>query len=135
MKIIINNSKNSSGQLALQILLYSALAMIFLSGFLVWANAVSDYVIRYSDRFRALEIAEAIHNKKAALSACYQIADYLRDYQHNYDIALLYYRKILEICTSMTGLFIAAMASPIATEVWVYPPGFKMIPSQLKPNR
>ena len=59
MKIIINNSKNSSGQLALQILLYSALAMIFLSGFLVWANAVSDYVIRYSDRFRALEIAEA----------------------------------------------------------------------------
>ncbi|MFO7446432.1 MAG: tetratricopeptide repeat protein [Ignavibacteriaceae bacterium] len=48
---------------------------------------------------KALEIAEEMNNQKAILSVYYQIGDYLRDYQHNYEIALLYYNKILEITT------------------------------------
>jgi len=33
----------------------------------------------------------------------------------------------------MTGLVIAAIASPIATEVWVYPPGFNIMPVDENP--
>ena len=47
---------------------------------------------------KALEIAEAVNDKRAILKACYQIAEYLSEYQHNYDVALLYYQQILEIC-------------------------------------
>ena len=46
---------------------------------------------------KALEKAEEVNNRKAILAAYYQIGNYLRDYQKNYEVALLYYGKILEI--------------------------------------
>ncbi len=47
---------------------------------------------------KALETAEETRNEEALVKVCYQIGDYLRDYQHNYKVALLYYKKILDIC-------------------------------------
>ncbi len=51
--------KEQNGQLALQIMMFSAIATILLTGFLSWGYAVSDSVIRAGQRFSALEIAEA----------------------------------------------------------------------------
>ena len=36
----------------------------------------------------------------------------------------------LEMCTSMVGIGTALMASWMATEVWVYAPALRMMPSQ-----
>ncbi len=37
--------------------------------------------------------------------------------------------RIDDICTSMTGVLTAAIASRMATDVWVYPPAFRAMPS------
>jgi signal transduction histidine kinase/DNA-binding response OmpR family regulator len=46
---------------------------------------------------QALDIAERINNEKGIVKAYYQIGSYLRDSQHNYDVALLYFNKDLDI--------------------------------------
>lgn len=51
--------KNNKGQLSLQVLIFGAVAIILLSGFLMWADATIKYVARYSERALALQIAEA----------------------------------------------------------------------------
>lgn len=43
----------------MQILIFGAIAIILLSGFLVWAYSTINFVTRYSERSQALEIAEA----------------------------------------------------------------------------
>lgn len=53
------NGKSKKGQISLQILLYSAVAVILLSGFLVWGDTTIKYVAKYEGRSSALEIAEA----------------------------------------------------------------------------
>lgn len=45
----------------------------------------------------AMDIADETENIKGLSKAYYLIGDYFRDNQKNYDIALIYYRKILEI--------------------------------------
>ena len=47
------------GQLSLQILIFSTVAVILLTGYLSWSYAVSDSIIRATERFSALQIAEA----------------------------------------------------------------------------
>ena len=54
--------------------------------------------MRYA--MKALEIAEAMNNQEAILSVYCQIAEYLRDYQKNYETALLYYNQIIQIYQS-----------------------------------
>ena len=49
---------------------------------------------------KVLDLAEHFNNEKAIYNAYQQIAVYLRDSQHNYEVALLYYQKILELCKS-----------------------------------
>ena len=51
--------KDKSGQIALQIIMFSTIATILLTGFLSWGYAVSDAVIRSGERFSAEQIAEA----------------------------------------------------------------------------
>ncbi len=51
--------KDRSGQIALQIIMFSTIATILLTGFLSWGYAVSDAVIRSGERFSAEQIAEA----------------------------------------------------------------------------
>ncbi len=46
---------------------------------------------------KALDIAETIENNRGIIKAYYRIGNYLRDTQHNYNVALLYYEKVLEI--------------------------------------
>jgi signal transduction histidine kinase/DNA-binding response OmpR family regulator len=46
---------------------------------------------------KALDLAEKTKNERAIVKVYYQIGNYLKDYQHNYETALLYYQKILEI--------------------------------------
>ncbi len=53
------NGKSKKGQISLQILLYSAVAVILLTGFLVWGDSTIRYVAKYEGRSSALEIAEA----------------------------------------------------------------------------
>ncbi|OGM94206.1 hypothetical protein A2524_00855 [Candidatus Wolfebacteria bacterium RIFOXYD12_FULL_48_21] len=48
-----------SGQLSIQVLLYGAITIIALTGFLTWTDSVIDTVYRESDRAQALAIAEA----------------------------------------------------------------------------
>ncbi len=68
-----------------------------------YLNLVSLYGMRenksmsISYAMKALEIAEVIKDKKAILSASYLIGEYLRDYQHNYNVAMLYFEKNLDI--------------------------------------
>ena len=52
-------SKNNKGQLSLQVLIFGSIAIILLSGFLIWADSTVRYVARYSERAQALQIAEA----------------------------------------------------------------------------
>ncbi len=49
----------------------------------------------------ALETAEQDKDTSVIISTCYRIGNYLRDYQHNYEVALLYYEKILELCKQL----------------------------------
>src|SRR3989344_3181576 len=56
MKSLINKEK---GQLSLQMLIYGAIAIILLSGFLIWADVNVKSVLRYSDQALAFGIAEA----------------------------------------------------------------------------
>lgn len=48
-----------TGQISLQVLIYSAVAVILLTGFILWGDAVINYVSKYEERSQALELAEA----------------------------------------------------------------------------
>jgi signal transduction histidine kinase/DNA-binding response OmpR family regulator len=48
--------------------------------------------------FKAMEMAENINDHRTSISAYYQIGNYLRDFQHNGEIALLYYQRIENLC-------------------------------------
>jgi signal transduction histidine kinase/DNA-binding response OmpR family regulator len=47
--------------------------------------------------FRGIEIADSTNNIWVTTSAYMQIADYFKDYQHNYPVAYLYYKKVLDM--------------------------------------
>lgn len=47
------------GQLSLQVLIYGSIAIILMTGFLVWAEANINAALRYSNKVLALTIAEA----------------------------------------------------------------------------
>ena len=49
----------TKGALTLQILLFGAIAVILLSGFLIWADMIVKSILRYSERALAFTIAEA----------------------------------------------------------------------------
>ncbi len=51
--------KTIHGQLSVQILLYGALAIILLSGFLLWANTMINAAVRNENNEQAFEISEA----------------------------------------------------------------------------
>ena len=51
--------QNQSGQLSLYILIFGAIAILILSGFIVWADLNIKSVIRQADQSLALSIAEA----------------------------------------------------------------------------
>ena len=51
--------RNIRGQLSIQVLLYGALTIITLAGFLIWTDSVITTVYREADRAQALAIAEA----------------------------------------------------------------------------
>lgn len=53
------NDNRRSGQLSIQVLLYGAITIIALTGFLTWTDSVITSVYRESDRSQALAIAEA----------------------------------------------------------------------------
>ncbi len=46
---------------------------------------------------KALDIAEEINAQNEIIKSCNKIGRYLRDYQHNYEVALAYYQKTLSI--------------------------------------
>lgn len=75
-----------------EVLLDQYLNLIFLYGLKENKSKSMFYAMK------ALETAEETRNEEALVKVCYQIGDYLRDYQHNYKVALLYYKKILDIC-------------------------------------
>lgn len=56
---IKNNYQSESGQLSLQVLIFSAIAMVILSAFLLWADANLKTVYRQADRSLSFAIAEA----------------------------------------------------------------------------
>ncbi len=65
---------------------------------------------------KAMELAERINNQEAILDAYQQIGGYLRDYQHNYEVALLYFQKALSICKKdSSDLGIASVLIEIGT--------------------
>lgn len=51
--------KKREGELSLYVLIFSAVAVIMLTGFVGWAYTSTDAVFRYADRVSALEIAES----------------------------------------------------------------------------
>ena len=53
----IRNSKD--GQLSLQILLFGAIAVILLTGFLIWVDSFVKSAVRFSDRALAFTVAES----------------------------------------------------------------------------
>lgn len=53
------NATRRGGQLSIQVLLYGAITIIALAGFLTWTDSVITSVYRESDRAQALAIAEA----------------------------------------------------------------------------
>lgn len=55
----MNKASKQKGQLSLQVLIYGSIAIILLSGFLVWADMTIKSVLRYSDRALAFTISEA----------------------------------------------------------------------------
>jgi signal transduction histidine kinase/DNA-binding response OmpR family regulator len=59
---------------------------------------------------KAMEMAENINDQKSLVKVYCQIGNYLRDYQHNYEVALLYYQKIQELnSASKSDLEIASV--------------------------
>lgn len=52
-------TKNSPGQLTLQLLIFGGVAVILLAGFLAWLDAITKTVVRAQDREQAFETAEA----------------------------------------------------------------------------
>src|SRR3989344_2980642 len=56
-KLKIENS--AKGQLTIQLLIFGGIAVILLSGFLIWLDTITKTVIRGQDRAQALAIAEA----------------------------------------------------------------------------
>ena len=52
----------------------------------------------------AMELAEEVNDLYSLYEAYYQIANYLKDYQHNYPAAITYYNKILEISKNDTTI-------------------------------
>ena len=53
------NSNLQKGALTLQVLIFGAIAVILLSGFLIWADMIVKSILRYSERALAFTVAEA----------------------------------------------------------------------------
>lgn len=49
----------NNGQLSIQILIFGAVAVIFVAGFLIWLDTVSESIVRSYDKTQAFDIAEA----------------------------------------------------------------------------
>ena len=73
----------------LQISLYENLMIFY--------NKLENKAQSMQYALKTLEIAEKSNNLTGIIKASFHIGRYLRDYQHNYDIALKYYNRILKI--------------------------------------
>lgn len=97
------------GQLSLQILIFSTVAVILLTGFLSWSYAISDSVIRAGERFSALQIAEAGINYYR-----WHLAHNPRDYQDGTGAAGPYTHNYYDKDGNVVGQFVLDITPPVS---------------------